>query len=388
MKQLQEDRAEAVKELKKQHQESLAELKKIMADSQKEQLDQIAASHKRTLEQLQRDLSESREREKGWDAQRTKLQKESEETVNKLKQEFTTREQALIDRAKESAAGELQKRDQTIQEWKTTSEHLQKQIEDLRDAAKRGPSDIIGEAGEFLLKETLEAAFKTDDIRKVSRPGLKTADVEQRILRAPGVYTPTVIALDNKTGKKVTEKDLAAARSYREIHHTDYVIIVADEMPKGSGDRVVVDNQGILIVKRAALVSVVEILRRQILKLDQARASGRNRDAKETRLFEYIRGDEFQRNLKRLLSVDLREMALLETEKRSHENMWKQRERLRVERDEAVSQVESSTSAIMERESLTADVTPSESALGTRPLISLKKRKTRVPTRSEEATAA
>ena len=208
---------------------------------------------------------------------------------------------------------------------------------------------------------------------------MRTADVVQRILRVPGVFTPTVLALDNKTGKKVTERDLAAARSYREVHRTDYVIIVTDQMPKEAGDRVVVDNQGILIVKRAALVSVVDVLRRQILKLDQARVTGKNREAKETRLFEYIRGDEFQRNLRRLLALDLKEMELLRTEKHSHENMWKQRERLRVERDEAVGQVETSTSAILEQESVAAESSTPDHQEATPPLISPKKRKTPIP---------
>lgn len=375
LKQLQEERAESIKELKRQHQENLIELKRLMADAQKEQIAQLGESHKHNLEQLQNDLAESREKEKSWAEERSNLRKESEETVNLLKKEFADREKSLVDRTKETAAGELLKKDQTIQELRTSSEHLQKQIEELRDAAKRGPSDIIGEAGEFLLKETLEAAFRGDDIRKVSRPGLRTADVEQRIQRTPGLFTPTVIALDNKTGKKVTERDLASARSYREIHHTDYVVVVTDQMPKDAGERVVVDNQGILIVKRAALVSVIEILRRQILKLDQARVSGKNRDAKETRLFEYIRGDEFQRNLKRLLALDLKEMELLRTEKLSHENMWKQRERLRVERDEAVSQVETSTSAILEQETVPSESPESADREVAVPLTPLKKRK-------------
>lgn len=381
LKQLQDDRADSIKELKKQHQENLAELKQLMADSQKEQLGQLAESHQHNLEQIQKDLAESREKEKGWAEERSRIRKESEEATILLKKEFAEREKTLVDRSKESVAEELRKKDQTIQELKTSSERLEKQIEELRDAAKRGPSDIIGEAGEFLLKETLEAAFRGDEISKVSRPGARTADVEQRILRAPGVFTPTVLALDNKTGKKVTERDLAAARSYREIHRTDYVIIVTDQMPKDAGDRVVVDNQGILIVKRAALVSVVEILRRQILKLDQARVTGKNRDAKETRLFEYIRGDEFQRNLRRLLALDLKEMELLKTEKLSHENMWKQRERLRVERDEAVSQVETSTSAILEQESPAVDSQDTERREVAPPMISGRKRKPLIPDR-------
>ena len=278
--------------------------------------------------------------------ERSRLRKESEETVKRLKEEFADREKVLVGLAKESVAGELAKKEQQIQELKTSSDRLQRQIEELRDAAQRGPSDIIGDAGEFLLKETLEAAFPSDEIKKVSQPGVKTADVEQRILRAACVFTPTVIALDNKAGRRSRRRISVAARGYREIHRTDYVIIVTDQMPKDADDRMLVDDQGILIVKRTALISVVEILRRQILKLDQARASGENRDAKETRLFEYIRGDEFQRNLVRLIAFDLKEVQLLKTERHSHENMWKQRERLRLERDEAVRQVESSTSAI------------------------------------------
>jgi DNA repair exonuclease SbcCD ATPase subunit len=345
LKQLREERAESIRELKQQHQESLGELKRIMAETQREQLEQLSESHRHNLEQLQADLAQSREKEKRWGEERSNLRKESEETVARLNEEFAAREKALADRAMVGVAEELAKKDQQIRELRTSSDHLQRQIEELRASAQRGPSDITGEAGEYLLKETLEAAFPKDEIRKVSRPGLKTADVVQRIFRAPGVFTPTVIAVDNKSGKKVTAKDLTSARSYREIHRTDYVIIVTDEMAKEAGDRVVVDDQGILIVKRPALISVIDLLRRQILKLDQARASGENRDTKETRLFEYIRGDEFQRNLRRLLALDLKEMELLRTEKHSHENMWKQRERLRVERDEAVSQVETSTSA-------------------------------------------
>ena len=162
LKQLQDDRTESLKELKAQHQESLAELKQLMADAQKEQLDQLSESHKHNLEQIQKDLADSREKEKKWADERSALRKESEDAIDRLKTEFTDREKAIVDRANESVAEEVRKKEQTIQELKTSSQHLQTQIEELRDAAKRGPSDIIGEAGEFLLKETLETAFTSD----------------------------------------------------------------------------------------------------------------------------------------------------------------------------------------------------------------------------------
>lgn len=375
IEELQESRAEALKELKKQHQEALAELKSVMAESLKEQLAQMETSYTRKLQRLDLELSENREKEKRWAEERQKLKQEFEESLSKLRNEVSDREKRAAEQAKAAAAEDVRKRDQQIQELETTRSRLEKQIGDLQETARRSPSDVIGDAGEFLLKETLEAAFPGDEITKISRPGQKSGDLRQRVLIASGRFTPTVIVYDNKVGKKVTAKDLASARDYREIHRTDYVVIVTDEMPSGATDKLVIDDQGILIVKRGALTALITVLRRQVVKLDQSRATGVDRESKEGRIFDYVRGDEFQRSLRRLLALDLKEIELLQTEKRSHENMWKQRERLRTDRERTVNQVETSTSAILEQESATGQEPGTDTAdLLPTPAVAKKRR--------------
>lgn len=344
MERLEREQKEALQRLRQQGQEGLDQLKAQMASLQKEQLVALEDAHQRALLQLRQEVADAQARQKAWEEERQRLQ-----------QQFAQREKELLERARTDASVELTKKDQQIQELKLNEDRLRLQFEQLRESMLRSPSDVVGEAGEFLLRETLKSAFPDDDIQKISRPGQRSADVVHRISRAPGTYTPTVIVYDNKVGKKVTSKDLASARTYREVHGTDYVLVVTDEMPSGASDRLVVEQDGILIVKRSALTALVEVLRRQVVKLDLARASGAHRDRKESQLFDYIRGDEFDRNLRRLLSLDLKEHDLLETERRSHLKMWKQREDIHREREEAVSQVESSTSAILERDSLTSN---------------------------------
>ncbi len=344
MERLEREQKEALERLRQQGEQGLAHLKAQMAEIQKTQFVALEESHRRNLEQLQKEVAEAQVRQKGWAEERQRLQ-----------QEFSQREKDVLERAKIDAGQELSKKEQQIQQLMLNENRLREQVDQLRESVLRSPSDVVGEAGEFLLRETLRTAFPDDDVQKISRPGQRSADVVHRISRAPGLYTPTVIVYDNKVGKKVTSKDLSSARTYREVHGTDYVLVVTDEMPSGSSERLVVEEDGILIVKRNALIALVEVLRRQIVKLDLARASGAHRDRKESQLFDYIRGDEFDRNLKRLLQLDLKEHDLLETEKRSHLKMWKQREDIHREREEAVSQVESSTSAILERDSLTSN---------------------------------
>ncbi|MDE1819716.1 MAG: hypothetical protein KGJ23_01850 [Euryarchaeota archaeon] len=344
MERLEREQHEAMKQLRTQNQEGLEQLKAQMGEFQKAQVAAIEDRHRRDVEILQKEVAEAAQRQKSWEEER-----------QKLREEFSQKERAIAERARSDASTEISRWQQQVQELKTHETRLEKQLEEMRESMRRSPSDVTGDAGEFLLKETLKAAFPDDDVQKVSRPGQRSADIVQRISRAPGVYTPTAIVYDNKVGKKVNAKDLSSARTYREIHSTDYVLVVTDEMPTDAADRLVAEEDGILIVKRSALTALVEVLRRQIVKIDLARASGAHRDRKESQLFDYIRGDEFDRNLKRLLQLDLKEHELLESERRSHLKMWKQREDIHREREEAVSQVESSTSAILERESLTSN---------------------------------
>lgn len=336
--------AESFARLRKQGSEAMEELKQMLNQAHRNQILTAEQAHAESLEQLRRDLAGAKERQLAWEKEREALRAETSQ-----------RELAAQERARAEWTNEVARRDQQIQELRLSETRLNEQFEQLRESLHRSPSDVVGEAGEFLLQETLESAFPQDQVQKISKPGQKSADVLQRIARAPGVYTPTVLVYDNKVGKKVTAKDLSSARTYREIHGTDHVLVVTDEMPTGMSDRLVAEADGILIVKRVALTALVEVLRRQVIKLDLARASGAHRDRKESLLFDYVRGDEFNRNLKRLLALDLKEHELLETEKRSHLKMWKQREDIHREREEAVSQVESSTSAILERESLTSN---------------------------------
>jgi hypothetical protein len=370
LKQLQDDQRDALKRMREQQAEGFEALKAQMAEAQAVRLKADKEAHEREMERLKHEVEQGKSREKAWEEERTQVEKDRDQRIAKLREEAKGREQTVREQAQKDAQEALRKKDQELQEKDVREQQLRTKIQELEEAAKRAPSDIIGNAGEFLLKQKLEAEFPEDVFEKTSLPGKKSADVLQRIHKGPGEYAKTVIVYDNKVGKKPSDSDVKAAHVYRTVHHTPYVLIVTDLMPtergkrkEDAGERLLLEEGGILIVKHTALHAVAEVLREQVLRLDLIQASEENRRDREEKLFEYIRGDDFTGLLQRVLDLDGKDRDLLKTEKDSHNRLWKQREDVREERERVAREIRSSIGAILEK-----DILPQEEASALEPI--------------------
>ena len=94
-------------------------------------------------------------------------------------------------------------------------------------------SELKGEIGEISLEEMLQVFKKKgDSITLKTRRGENTAEIIHQIMGPNRQLLETVIVYDNKNTQTIDDDDVRKSKSYREIHNTDYSIIVSRNIPK------------------------------------------------------------------------------------------------------------------------------------------------------------
>lgn len=112
------------------------------------------------------------------------------------------------------------------------------------------------------------------------------------------------IVFDNKESQGVTKLDIEKARRYKTIHKTNYVIIVSDNLPKKEcGASVIGEKDGILLADPCVVVEFARQIRKFLIDLSREKISQRDRQNKETKLFELITSQNFTRRVNNLYDI-------------------------------------------------------------------------------------
>ena len=211
-------------------------------------------------------------------------------------------------------------------------------------------------------------------------------DIVQRIRTGAGTIEPPIV-YDNKQADTVTNKDIEKAKKYKEIHATDYVIIVSSNLPKKEvKNGLYGEKEGILLCHPCIIVEVAKQIRRAVVEISKQSESKKDREAKESKLYDYIRSQEFASTIEKLHDVYQKMADLQDHEEKAHGKLWKERKKLQLQINDAYVGISNGVDCIIQeklpmQELIERDGYPTETKENLtkvlEPLITKRRKKTK-----------
>jgi len=331
LQQISQGHKDEVADLKRTYEEKRKTLRKEMEDTYRQQLaelkktyDKINKDNKRHFESLEKRLKTEGKKE---------LQ-EKEKQLKELRREQNRLRKLAFDEGKASADLETGKLKNDLRERDIQIERFKRDTDELRKQLSQSQSELKGEAGEIDLFSKLTQEFQQDFFSRQKR-GKAMGDIIQRIRTATTTLEKPIV-YDNKQSDNVTSKDIEKAKKYKDVHATDYVIIVSSNLPKKDvKNRLFGERDGILLCHPAIVVDIVKQIRRAIIEISKQSESRKDREAKEAKLYDYIRSQEFSAIVEELRDIYQKMADLQDHEEKAHVRLWKDRKKLQLQINDA-----------------------------------------------------
>jgi hypothetical protein len=316
-----------VADLKRAYEEKRETLRKEMEVTYRQQLAEL----KKTYEKINRDNKRHFESlEKRLKTEGKKELQEKEKQLKELRREQDRLKKIAFDQGKASADLDLTKLKNELTERDIQIERFKLNTDDLKKQLSQSQSELKGEAGEIDLFSKLTQEFQQDFFSRQKR-GQAMGDIIQRIRTATTTLEKPIV-YDNKQSDNVTSKDIEKAKRYKDIHATDYVIIVSSNLPKKDvKNGLIGERDGILLCHPTIVVDVVKQMRRGIIEISKQSESRKDREAKESKLYDYIRSQEFSGTVEELHEIYQKMADLQDNEEKAHGRLWRERKKLQLQ---------------------------------------------------------
>ncbi len=306
-----------IQEFAKIHTEDIRRIQKELQISSRKELEDIKKTYVEVNAELQKELREQLERQSArYEEEIYKKDMQYQELSLELEQ-YKVQAQ---NQARSLVENEMQEKDLQIQRFKEEVESLNKKL-------SKTQSELTGEAGEVNLLRKLEQAFPKDEFKTQSR-GNSCGDIIQFIKTESGIVLQDTIVYDNKEAKSITKQDIEKAQRYREIHRTDYVIIVSKNLPRDIPEGLGGEKEGILIVHPRVVTLLAREIRKGLIEIAKQSSGKIDQQNKQAVLYDYIRSKEFSRNLASVYQLEIQLSDLQKKEEKAHHTLWKNRESL------------------------------------------------------------
>jgi len=211
---------------------------------------------------------------------------------------------------------ELLEKDSVIRE-------LGAQLKDAQRRAEQGSSQRQGETQEVAIEPWLGTQFPLDSIDAV-RKGIREADClqtinTQRRLSCGRIY------YESKRTKRFSVAWIAKFKSDLRESGADIGVLVTEAMPadiERMGQR-----EGIWICTFDEMKGLAKVLRESLIRLSEALATRDNQGCKMARVYDYVTGCDYYREVEAVLSAFFELQSELDREKRALAAIWKRRQK-------------------------------------------------------------
>jgi hypothetical protein len=332
-----QDYESQIESLKRSHKTQIETFRKELEDANKVQLEGLKKSYDELIKENQRQFTGLMEK---MQADHKRALEEKDEQIAKIKNE-------ALQVARTEAEREMSKLKNGIQERDIQIERFQRKIEDLEKQLLQSQAELKGEGPERNLYVTLRQAFQDDKFERQKR-GTASGDIVQRIRTTMGILDIPIV-YDNKQAKGVTKRDIEKAKNYQKKYATNYVIIVSPNLPKKDvKNGLFGEKDAVLLAHPSIVVEVAKQIRKAIIEICRQSESSKDREAKESKLYDYIRSQEFTGNVEKLYSI-YQDMARLQnTEEQAHERLWRDRKTIQEKIRQAYTAISNAIDSILQ----------------------------------------
>ena len=311
-------------EIKKATQIQLkAERVKLQEELRKEILDEQSES----MALLQKQLEEKSNQVKELNvakAQIGQLQREKEEMESAImaKAELALNEKLKLEKEKIQKATDEQN-ELKLRQKDEQLRQLQEQLQIAQRKAEQGSMQLQGEVQELAIEEWLKEKYPFDTIDEVKK-GARGADCMQ-IVHTRESQNCGRIYYESKRTKDFQKSWIEKFKADMREKGADIGVLVTDVMPSDMQRMGL--YEGIWICSFEEFKGLSAVLREQIIKIHHAMKSQENKTDKMSLLYGFLTSNEFKMQIEAIVEAFTTMQSDLDSEKRSMQRIWKQREK-------------------------------------------------------------
>ena len=311
-------------EIKKATQIQLkAERVKLQEELRKEILDEQSES----MAMLQKQLEEKSNQVKELNvakAQIGQLQREKEEMESSImaKAELALNEKLKLEKEKIQKATDEQN-ELKLRQKDEQLRQLQEQLQIAQRKAEQGSMQLQGEVQELAIEEWLKEKYPFDTIDEVKK-GSRGADCMQ-IVHTRESQNCGKIYYESKRTKDFQKSWIEKFKADMREKGADIGVLVTDVMPSDMQRMGL--YEGIWICSFEEFKGLSAVLREQIIKIHHAMKSQENKTDKMSLLYGFLTSNEFKMQIEAIVEAFTTMQSDLDSEKRSMQRIWKQREK-------------------------------------------------------------
>ncbi len=292
---------------------------KIKQKIQEEQSEQFGA--------LQKELNEKSEQIKELNRTKAEIEKLKREK-SELKESIEAEAQKRLNETLTTEKEKIRKSEEDKNELKF--KELQKQLEDqkrLTEEMKRkqeqGSMQMQGEVQELAIEEWLSTHFPLDTIEEIKK-GARGGDCIQTV-NTRSIQNCGTIYYESKRTKDFQPSWIEKFKADIRDRGATIGVLVTEVFPSDL-DRMGLKD-GIWICNYEEFKGLCAVLRENIIQLNTAISTQENKGDKMEMLYEYLTSTTFRMQVEAIVEGFTQMKSDLETEKRSMQRIWKQREK-------------------------------------------------------------
>lgn len=304
------------KQLKEEKKSIELKLKSKLQEEQSEQ-----------FEALQKELNEKSEQVKELNRTKAEIEKLKREK-GELKEEAEAEAQKNLNETLQTEKERIRKIEEERNELRF--KELQKQLEDqkkLTDDMKRkqeqGSMQLQGEVQELAIEEWLAAKFPLDSIEEIKK-GARGGDCLQ-VVNTRTRQNCGTIYYESKRTKDFQPSWIEKFKADIRDKGANIGVLVTEVMPSDM-DRMGLKD-GVWICNYEEFKGLCAVIRESIVQLSMAVSSQENKGDKMYMLYDYLTSNTFRMQIEAIVEGFTQMKSDLESEKRSMQRIWKQRDK-------------------------------------------------------------
>jgi hypothetical protein len=200
---------------------------------------------------------------------------------------------------------------------------LTSELADLQRKLEGKSAHELGEGSEIDLFERLRSAFEGDRIQRVPK-GVNGADVIHEVVH--NGRTCGKIVYDAKNRDAWQNGFAVKLNADKLAQGADHAILSSNKFPKDK--REIHLQDGVIVAAPARVLAIVEILRDQLIRLNELRVSNEQRDSKTGELYAFITSEHCRQLIGQVESQAGKMLDLDAREQEAHRRLWDQRKKL------------------------------------------------------------
>ena len=322
---------EAKKQLREQKEKQDELIKSELAKVLELEKKKIEASTQESFEERLKELQKENEQRKAENRtlkqkevelmrQEASLKEEREELELKIEKQLLEKQQEIEDkaRAKERESFELEK----IKLLKQIDDN-KKLAEAMKKKAEQGSMQLQGEVQELAIEKLLAVSYPFDIIKEVPK-GVRGADSIQTVINSQQQECGTIV-YESKNTKSFANNWIDKLKQDQITCKADIAVLVTQSMPSDM-DRFG-EKDGVWICGYHELKSLSFVLREMLIKTHTVKTAEENKGDKMELLYNYLTGNEFVQNIKRIVENYDGMINQLNSEKKAMYKIWASREK-------------------------------------------------------------